>query len=284
MQPLVSVVVPVLNGLPHLKTLTDSILEQTYGNLDIVFSDGGSTDGSGEYLQGINDPRVRIVTIPRSATAAMNWTNATNAARGEYIKLVCQDDVLKPAAIQLQVSDLQKHPSAVMATARRDIIDAHDKVVYSPRGLSTLLHKHGEAIPTIDAIRTCYVKGTNVFGEPLAVLFRAEALKSVMPWNDENPLMLDLSTYERIAPLGDVVIRRDSVGAFRVSTASWSTRIAHTQLQQTRFWQESFADGAYPPITVSEHARAVIGRNLQTTMRRLAYTWLRIRGSMAAKG
>jgi glycosyltransferase involved in cell wall biosynthesis len=276
-EPLVSIVVPVFNGLPHLRSTVESILSQRYTNLDIVISDGGSIDGSLAYVESLHDHRVRVIAPNAAIGAAANWTAATLAARGDFIKLVCQDDVLYPEAIALQVTDLIDHPRAVMASARRDIIDARGQVVYSPRGLSSLLHRHGHAIPAIEAVRACYLNGTNVLGEPFAVLFRAGPLKDVMPWSDTNPLMLDLTTYERVAPLGEIVIRRESVGAFRVSATSWSTRIAKQQLEQTRMWQEAFASTALKPPSTLERVRAMIGRHIQTTTRRAAYAYLKAR-------
>lgn len=282
MQPLVSIVVPVFNGMPYIKATIDSILAQTYEHFELVISEGGGADGSLAYLQGLKDPRIRIIEMKPGTSAAQNWTAATLAARGEFTKLVCQDDLLYPKAIEQQVQDLLKFPSAVMATARRDIVDARGAVVYSPRGLGGLVHLHGDAIPATKAVRACYLSGTNVLGEPFAVLFRTAALKSVMPWTDENPLMLDLSTYQRIAPLGDVVIRREAIGAFRVSVASWSTRIANQQLDQTKAWQNAFAQSAMPAISWIERARAMVGRHVQTNLRRLAYRALRLRRTLEA--
>ena len=279
MQPLVSVVVPVFNGMPHLPDLTASLLAQTYPNLEIIFSEGGGSDASADFLQQIDDPRVRVTTLAPGTSAADNWTAATMAATGQFTKLICQDDLLTPSAIELQVHDLLNNPTAVMAIAQRDIVDAKGNVLYRARGLGGL-PKHQRTINGNELIRTCYLQGTNVIGEPLAVLFRTEALQAAMPWQDENPLMLDLSTYQQVAPKGDVVLRRGSVGAFRVSTSSWSTRIAKQQIQQTRQWQEDFARSAQPAITGREKWQAAFGRRRQTALRRAAYTVLKVKGSM----
>ena len=284
MQPLVSVVVPVFNGMPHLVTLTDALLAQTYGNLEIIFTEGGGSDGSADFLHQITDQRVRVIQMPERTSAAENWTAATQAARGDFIKLVCQDDLIYPETIALQLQDLRNHPDAVMAIAQRDIIDAQGNILYRRRGLAGVATRSGQTIDGSVLIRTCYLQGTNVIGEPLTVLFRANELTQSLPWDDTTPLMLDLSMYEKVAPQGSVVIRRESVGAFRISAASWSTRLAKLQLQQTKEWQESYAQAASPPITPSESFRALIARHRQTTMRRLAYIAVRARGSWGSTG
>ena len=275
-----SVVVPVFNGLPHLRALMQSLLSQTYSNLEIVFSEGGGTDASIDYLNSLTDPRIRIIQMPKGTSAAENWTAATLAGRGEFIKLVCQDDLLYPDAVARQVSDLLSHPGAVMAIAQRDIVDVAGAVLFSRRGLSGVQCASGSALPGSALIRTCYLQGTNVLGEPLSVLFRSDALRSAMPWDDSNPLMLDLSTYSKVAPLGDVVVRRESIGAFRVSSSSWSTRLARQQVAQTRLWQEQYAATARPAVGATEKIRATLGRHVQTGLRRAAYSYLRAKGAM----
>ncbi|MFM8155071.1 MAG: glycosyltransferase family A protein, partial [Actinomycetes bacterium] len=276
--PLVSVVVPVYNGMPHLPELAESLLAQTYENLEIIFSDGGSADGSPEYLASLTDPRVRVIQHEGTG-AAGNWTNATQAATGELIKLVCQDDLLNVDAIAKQVSDLQAHPNAVMAIAQRDIIDARGQVLYAARGLAGL---KGELLPGADVIRTCYLQGTNVIGEPHMVLFRANELKSALPWDDSNPLMLDLSMYAKVAPTGSVAIRHESIGAFRVSTSSWSTRLVKLQLLQTKQWQHAYARTAVPAVSLPQELRAFAGRHMQTALRRAAYRVLKAKGAFAS--
>lgn len=270
-----SVVVPVFNGLSHLPALVECLLKQSYPNLEIVFSEGGGSDGSLDLLRGIDDPRVRIIELPAGTSAAENWTAASQAASGEFTKLICQDDVLYPDAITQQVQDLMDNPNAVMATSVRDIIDAHGRTIFRGRGLSGL---SGDVVSGDRVIRECFRQGTNVIGEPLAVLFRTGALKTALPWLDDNPLMLDLSMYSKVAPSGDVVLRRNSVGAFRVSNASWSTRLAKEQIKQTHRWQQDYAH-THSPSSVDQ-VRGFLGRHVQTNLRRAAYAYLSARGRL----
>lgn len=277
MSPLVSVVVPVFNGIPHLHDLTDSLLAQTYPNLEIVFSEGGSTDDSPAYLATIDDPRVRIITAPPGTGAAGNWTAASEAATGEFVKLVCQDDLLRPDAIAKQVDDLTRHPEAAMAVAQRDVIDAKGNLLYSRRGCSGLKAgvMHGP-----DVMRAAYLTGTNVLGEPLAVLFRREALFEALPWVDTDPFMLDLDLYARVARTSEVAVRKEAIGSFRVSTSSWSTRLVGEQVRQFERWQDAYAASLPTPPGGALRARARVGLHLQALLRRGAYRWLSLKGSL----
>jgi glycosyltransferase involved in cell wall biosynthesis len=259
--------------MPHLKDLTESILGQTHTDLDIVFSEGGSTDSSPEYLASITDPRVRVIR-QEGTGAAGNWTNATEAAHAEFIKLVCQDDLLKPDAIAKQLADLTSNPQAVMAIAQRDIIDAKGQVLYPSRGCAGLV---AGILTGTAVIKTCYLQGTNVLGEPVSVLFRTDPLKASLPWVDSNPLVLDLDMYAKVAEHGQIVVRKESVGAFRVSTSSWSTRLVKLQVGQYRRWQQEYAAKNHP--TKAEQCRATVGLRVQATLRRAAYRWLSLKGS-----
>ena len=279
--PLVSVVVPVYNGLPYLREALDSVLAQTYSEIELVIADGGSKDGSTEVIEHVRQAHPSVRVVHGASGAAANWTAVTKEARGDYVKLLCQDDRLAPDAIAQQVSDLESHPNAVMAVAQRDIIDAKGRVITRARGLQGIT---GDEVPATALVRRCYDFGTNVMGEPLAVLFRRAALLEAMPWDDTEPLMLDVVTYERVADLhpgATAVLRHASIGAFLVSTSSWSTRIADAQLAQYRAWQAAY-EARHPDLTAQDRTQARRGAKRQAQRRRLAYAVLRLRGALTA--
>lgn len=63
MLPLVSVIIPVYNVKPYLREALDSVIHQTYRNLEIIIVDDGSTDGSGEICNQYqkSDLRIRVI-------------------------------------------------------------------------------------------------------------------------------------------------------------------------------------------------------------------------------
>ena len=88
MSPLVSIVVPVFDGMPHLVALTESLLGQTYPHLEIVFSEGGGSDGSGgagRHASGAGGSGIVIIRYPDTNVAATSTTGSpTITVTGGY--------------------------------------------------------------------------------------------------------------------------------------------------------------------------------------------------------
>ncbi len=279
--PTASVVVPIFNGLPFLPEAFRSITEQTYPNIEIVLVDGGSTDGSLDWVREIAQQRsVTLDFLPPGTAAAVTWTRASELATGEFITLLCQDDVLYPNALRARITALQAHPEALFAASQRDIISASGSVITRGRG-----GYRGDAgqVAGVDAIRAAYTRAQNIFGEPLAVTFRHEALNRHLPWIDTYPFMLDLDMYTRVAKDGSVVFVPESLGAFRVSSHSWSTRLLHEQRAQFARWQASIAADPAFAVTPRDQKRARRNLRRQSWLRAAAYRWLRFRGDLAPR-
>lgn len=272
----VSVVIPVFNGMAHLPRAVDSVLSQTYEDLDIVLVDGGSTDGSREWIHQVADPRVRSLEMPPGTSAADNWTEASLAARGDFIKLLCQDDILYPTALADQLHDLRAYPDALFAVAQRDIVDTNGNMLYRRRGCDGL---HSGLMDGKEALRAAYLRGTNVFGEPLAVLFHRSVLKAALGWNDDRPFLLDLELYTRVLQQGSIVVRKQAIGAFRVSSGSWSTQLVREQSNQIRDWQTEIEAVLQPAPGLFQRSRAYVMRHKQALLRRATYRVLKLRGA-----
>lgn len=276
MTPTVSVVIPLFNGLPYVQQALDSVLSQTYPVHQIVITDGGSTDGSLEWLRSLRLPNLIKKELPIGTTAAENWTQCSNLAVGAFVKLLCQDDFLYPHAIEVQVENLMEHPNCNMAVAKRDIVDSRGVVIAKARGCQGL---PDGAVDGTAAIKSSYIRGTNVFGEPVSTLFRREPMREALPWLDDKPYVLDIYFDTAVLLGSSVFVHHGVIGAFRVSSSSWSTQLADIQKDQFQSWQRH-AEQIFGPPTVLERVRSRIGVEMQTLLRRFAYTYLRFRKSL----
>ncbi len=100
-QPLISVIIPTYNASAYLSRCLDSVLSQTYTNIEVVAVDDGSTDNTASVLRGYaeKDARVRVITQSNAGVSATR-NAGLNTAKGEYLFFADCDDWLSPDALE----------------------------------------------------------------------------------------------------------------------------------------------------------------------------------------
>ncbi|WP_081282215.1 glycosyltransferase family 2 protein [Mycobacterium asiaticum] len=271
MTPRVSVVVPAYNSAEFICATMDSILAQSFQDFELLVSDHSSTDGTWEALQEfVKDPRVRLSRLPFGGGAPANFNAVTALATGEYVKLVCGDDLLRRDSLSEQVAALDAHPSAVLAASPRDVIDACGRPVLRNRGLAGL---RGE-VTGAEAIRRTVQAGTNIFGEPASVLLRRSALTAVGGWDSKFPYLIDEATYCAVLLRGDLVAVPRPLAAFRVSESQWSVKLVRAQAEQAVGFRRFFAAAHPGVVTRSDLLLGTARARANAVARRAAYRWL----------
>ena len=105
-QELVSVIMPSYNSCRYISASIDSILGQTYSNLELIITDDCSTDGTIEILQQYakKDHRVRIFSLSENKGAGMARNNCIREARGRYLAFCDSDDRWMPTKLEKQIA------------------------------------------------------------------------------------------------------------------------------------------------------------------------------------
>ncbi len=98
----ISVVTAVYNGEAYLTEAVESILNQSCGDFEYVIVNDGSRDGTKEILDGLDDPRVRVIHLEQNSGAANALNRGIKAARGRWIALQDADDVSEGQRLQRQ--------------------------------------------------------------------------------------------------------------------------------------------------------------------------------------
>lgn len=130
--PLVSICIPTFNRPGLLREAVLSCLAQTFSDYEIVITDNSTSDASEKVVKGLNDPRIRYHRNERNIGGPANFAKALSLAQGKYIKWLMDDDLVKPAFLSLTVAALEKHPTAGVAMAPMDLIDAQGRRI-TPR-------------------------------------------------------------------------------------------------------------------------------------------------------
>lgn len=105
--PLVSIIIPVYNGGRYLRAALESVFAQTYRPFEVIVIDDGSVDDSGGIAQSF--PDVRYIHQANQGVAASR-NHGIEAARGEFLAFLDQDDLWTPEKLKFQMDHLQSHP------------------------------------------------------------------------------------------------------------------------------------------------------------------------------
>ena len=125
--PLVSVVMPVYNGENYLKEAIDSILSQSYQNIELVIVNDGSTDSSKAVIQSYADSRIRLVENERNSGIVFTRNRGLESASGAYIATLDCDDIALPDRLEKQVDFLVKNPDYGMCGSYYYIMNGSGK-------------------------------------------------------------------------------------------------------------------------------------------------------------
>lgn len=269
-QPLVSIVIPVHNGLPFLRDAVQSALVQDYEDLEILVMENMSDDGTAEWLSKITDPRVRVVSQDDLVSVDRNFTDAVACATGEFLRILCADDLLRQGAVAAHVGAFSRHPDAVMVSSARDICDESGKTLIKARGLDGL-----DTVNTREmVVRACGEYGTNVVGEPFC---RTSAIQEELPFTPEARFVLDLELYARVLRHGTLVTIPGTYSAFRVSASSYSAGTPNSQAAHFTSWFSSLSADPSLVLTADEIRYAAKQARKNQNARSVFYRYVQAR-------
>ena len=281
-EPLVSAVIPVLNGEHHIEALHELRSRPDVPEYRGHVSGNASTDRTAETARSFDDPRVRILLEPAEQLSLhASWARALAAAKGDLVKIVCHDDLLLPDCLAVQTELLLRHPTAVVASGQRRIIDDEGDVLIKARGLGHLTKPGGTQVMDGGApARACTRAGATLPGEPVSMPIR----RSVLPEPLFDPCWhytTDIDFYMRSLQRRDAVLNRRVLCCFRVSPHQLSAALATGQARELRaFFSE--LERLYPDQVSDPDVRLGTTRaRLSARARRVPYEQMRMRATIA---
>jgi glycosyltransferase involved in cell wall biosynthesis len=192
---LVSVIIPAYNSARHIGECLESVIKQTYEQIEIVLVDDGSTDNTVEILQEIlrtnqSKKSIEIITQPnRGACSARN--KGLRNCKGDYIQFLDADDILCPDKISVQVDLAQKYGDAVVFSGQWDRFHNHtDECSFPERGI------YGDWQNTIDWLVHSW-EG-NGMGQTGIWLCPREIIEKAGYWNEELSINQDGEFFSRV--------------------------------------------------------------------------------------
>jgi glycosyltransferase involved in cell wall biosynthesis len=122
-QPMISILMPTLNIHQYITESVPAVLDQDVRDFELLVLDGGSSDGTLEYLEAVNDSRIRVFENCGSIVESLN--QGIEESRGEYIARADGDTIPEPNWLAKCIDFLQENPeyAAVGTQAKRVLPD-----------------------------------------------------------------------------------------------------------------------------------------------------------------
>jgi len=124
----VSVVIPVYNSEKYLSESIESVLNQTYSNIEIIAVDDGSTDKSQEILKKYSE-KIKIISQSNQGLAA-SLNVAIKKIEGKWFKWLSPDDLLHPNAIEILLNETKKLAENTIVYSNWELIDENNKSIH----------------------------------------------------------------------------------------------------------------------------------------------------------
>lgn len=127
--PLVSVILPSFNHRQFLDESINSVLRQTYPNIQLVVIDDGSTDGSAEYIANLAEQHGFEYISQANAGLIATLNRAKQLVRGKYVSVSASDDFFHLEKIERLVTFMELHPEYALVHAKIIQVDDQSKEI-----------------------------------------------------------------------------------------------------------------------------------------------------------
>ena len=225
-----SIVITTYNRLSLLKRAVESALNQTI-DCEVIVADDGSNDGTEEYIKSLGE-RVSYHRNPLNLGHSATVNAGINAAQGDWIKLLDDDDYLAPNCIEKLTEAVLARPQAAICSCQAIQVDMNGSEVSRTNQVGS-----GKA---------CYISQEDIhygmllevvpFGTPVQVSFKKKAFIKSGGWNsDFDGNCDDIYSWIQIAKYGDAVFVNEYLGYRTLWSGGCHKQLTLQQRLETNF-------------------------------------------------
>lgn len=221
----VSVCIPTYNHAHFLVDAVESVRNQTFSDYELVIVDNCSTDDTKEVVRQMmaHDNRIRYVCNETNVGPVGNLNRCLVLGQGDYVTILCADDLLAPAFLEKTVAALDRYPDVSLVACARTVVDEHLKPKFR-----TGYSARERYVPGHDVINRCLFNGNSI-GEPSAVMFRKE--QASRGFRMDYSQLVDLEMWFHLLEQGDFYFFPEALCSFR----QYDAQGTKTNLRQFSF-------------------------------------------------
>lgn len=202
-EPFVSVIMAAYNSEKYIAEAIESILNQSYHNLELIIVEDAATDHTLQIIQSFSDNRIRLLSNKENRGTLYSMRRAVRASRGELIAVLDSDDVSYPTRIEKQVSFLQMNPRVLLCGTKADILVG-----------GKIKKGWGSSVKTLEELHFSLLFENNVVHS--TVMFRKEELEKRNIKYSKFSYCHDYNLILETVSLGQVCLLDEVLGAYRI--------------------------------------------------------------------
>lgn len=239
----------------------DSVLSQTYEDIEILVVDDGSTDNTIEILEGYvaSDQRIRLIRNERNLGLVGNWNRCIKLARGEWIKFVFQDDLIDPQCLAKMFS-AKEEGDLFLACARSFDFESTTtsdvrEFYLNHKKLINKLYSRARKLSAIEFADLAVGRiGANLVGEPTVTLIHKSVFERFGEFNANLIMSCDLEYWLRVGIHTGIRFVPEELAVFRVhgqATSATNRRDRQYRmkvLDSLAIWHDVATHPTYAPL------------------------------------
>ena len=223
--PLITIGIPTFNRAALLRGCVQTVLLQTYENIEILVSDNASTDDTAKVLQEFNDKRLRVIRQETNIGLLPNLNACLAAARGEYFVEVCDDDWISPRFLERCVDAIGKQAQVPIVVG---LINFHMSASGQTRPARTSRRIGSGLRDGIDVLLEFLTDEITVAN--CSVMIRTEALRSRGGYPLDLPHTADVAAWAPLLFEGEVGFVNEACATNNFHDGSETARLSVTQI------------------------------------------------------
>jgi glycosyltransferase involved in cell wall biosynthesis len=195
--PSISIITPVWNGKPFINECITSVLNQEFQDWELLIGDNASTDGTGDYLDELRDPRIKVFKHEKNKGIFGNLNFLFGHARGPVAYILCADDYFLPNAISKIIEEWKAAPpsTAFIGFNSQEALDYCRLMRYS----YDVLPKHMNPAKS----RLAFFLFGNFAGNLSNVSVRTDVVKSAGGFSEHMKSAGDFEMWSRLSKNND---------------------------------------------------------------------------------
>lgn len=219
--PLVSILIPNYNYGRYLRHCLDSVIAQTYTNIEVIIQDNASTDDSYEilleyelkYIKGEIDTYINVGRNKYNVGSDRNSTICFSRSEGDFFMFLSSDDALKPEFVERCVGILKNNPSVGMVMTHREEIDENGVVRKTPPFFNKSFIVDGESQAAVFMMAGIAV--------PSQIMMRTDARRKMLRHrNYQLPVAGDWYNNFLFACVSDIGYIKEALCEYRVHSGN----------------------------------------------------------------